>query len=655
MFGPLRFLVMLQKLYPFWRDAAQIEKSREKRLRALLKHAVERSPYYRERFAGLDVSRCGLSELPTLSKAEMMENFDELVTDPRLRKAELSEFVDNPVNLGRYYLGKYGVSHTSGSQGQPALIVQDREALALVFAAQFARVLPHLGRLIDPARMAVMTVQPGFYPSASAFAYLPWFLKPVFKVLHLTVSDPMADNIRKIEEFRPDYITGYASSLEAFGREEAEGRMNLSELGCLKQITNVAEPLSPKAGAWLENIFGAHVSDEYAMGECMALSSGCVAGRGAHVNSDLAILEVVDENNQPVPPGTEGARVLVTNLYNHVQPIIRYEIDDRVTMATAACNCGSLLPRIEKISGRSKDLLFIETGGERREVPYYLFLTGLHHVLEMAEHQIVQTGPKSFLIRAVPLAGQSIDTARVRQLVMDQVAAEGLEGLVDIDIEIVPGLPRGPSARSHASRTIMRSVRRPRRPLSGFHAPSPDASPGLLEHDLGAVRALGLATGEVSAALTEILPGLRDCALHGHRLAVVIAGGRALDLDVERGFEIPRHLRAARHSAAGELAGHVDDRFLAVAGQFILAALARVLFVARRHRVVLHVLVDAERHFLILGTEAFVHDGVQLPKPGLAFRQPLALRQGNRAEDTSRRGTCRHGNEPAEPHVWNSR
>lgn len=454
MFGPLRFLVTLQKLYPFWRDASEIEDKREKRLRALLKHAVERSPYYRERFAGLDISRCALSELPTLSKAEMMEHFDELVTDPRLKKADLSAFVDDPDNLGRYYLGDYGVSHTSGSQGQPALIVQDRDALNLVFATQFARgtklkrrFLPHLGRFINPARMVVLTVQPGFYPSASAFAYLPWFLKPIFKVLHLTVSDPMASNIRKIEEFRPDYITGYASSLEAFGREEAEGRMNLAELGCLKQITNVAEPLSAKAGAWLENVFGAHVTDEYAMGECMVLSSGCVAGRGAHVNADLAILEVVDANNRPVPPGTEGAKVLVTNLYNHVQPIIRYEVDDRVTMATTPCNCGSLLPRIEKISGRSKDLLFIESEGERREVPYYLFLTGLHHVLEMAEHQIVQTGPHNFLIRAVPLKGQSIDAARVRHLVMDQIVAEGLDGLVDVDIEIVPEIPRGPSGK----------------------------------------------------------------------------------------------------------------------------------------------------------------------------------------------------------------
>lgn len=454
MLGPIRFAATLQTLYPFWLDANKIKAKQEKRLRALLAHAISRSPYYRRRFAGLDVARCHLEDLPTLTKAEMMEHYDELVTDPRLKKDDLAAFTDDLHNLGRLNLGEYGVSHTSGSQGQPALIVQDQDALSLIFAVQFARAtklkrrfLPHLGRLFKPARMAVMTVKPGFYPSAAAFAYQPKYLSPMFKVLRLSYSDPMETNIRRLEEFRPDYITGYASALEALGREEAEGRMNLRRLRCLQQITNVAEPLSDASGAWLERVFDAHVTDEYAMGECMALTSGCTAGRGSHVNSDLAVLEVVDEKNRPVPPGTEGSKVLVTNLYNYVQPIIRYEVDDRVTMSGAPCSCGSPLPHVARIGGRTKDLLWIDDGGTRREVPYYVFLTPLHHVLELAEHQIVQTGPARFVIRAVPLRGKHLSTDRMRRLVMDHVREEGLESAITFDIEIVPEIPLGPSGK----------------------------------------------------------------------------------------------------------------------------------------------------------------------------------------------------------------
>ena len=454
MAGPFRFLATLQRLYPFWLTEQNVRETQEQRLRALLRHAVTHSPFYQRKFSRIDIERCALADLPTLTKAEMMENFDDLVTDRRLRKADLSDFVGDRTNLGRYYLGRYGISHTSGSQGQPALIVQDRDALSLIFAVQFARgtklkrrFLPHLGRFLNPARMAVLTIKPGFYPSAAAFAYLPGFLRPVFKILPISISEPIAESNRKLEAFKPHYITGYASALEAFGREQEEGRLRLREQECLGQITNVAEPLSAEKGKWLERVFGVHVSDEYAMGECLVLSSGCQAGRGAHVNADFAILEVVDQNNRPVPPGTEGSKVLMTNLYNHVQPFIRYEVDDRVTMGTEPCGCGSVLPYIKRISGRSKDLLWVEERGEKREVPYYTFLTGLHHALDMAEHQILQTGPRDFLIRAVPQKGRSIDAALIKRHVQEALDAEGLGDVVRFKIEVTPALPRGPSGK----------------------------------------------------------------------------------------------------------------------------------------------------------------------------------------------------------------
>lgn len=454
MLGLVRFAVTLQRLYPFWRDGSVVEERREQRLRALLRHAAANSPFYRRRLAGLDLERCALSDLPVLTKAEMMESFDELVTDRRLKKADLSRYMEDVGNLGKLYLGQYGVSHTSGSQGQPALIVQDRQALDLIFAVQFARgtrlkrrFLPHFGRFFNPARMAVLTIQPGFYPSSSAFAYRPPFLNPFFKVLRISVSDPMPENIRKLEAFRPQYLTGYASALEAFGREQAKGRLRLRELGCLEQITNVAEPLSEEAGARLEQLFGAHVADEYALGECMVLSSGCTVGRGSHLNADLAILEVVDEMNRPVPPGTEGSKVLVTNLYNHVQPIIRYEVDDRVTMATAPCPCGSLLPRIAKVGGRTKDLMWLDIGGKVHEMPYYTLLVALHGVLDIAEHQFVQTGRNRFLLRIAPNEGKHISAEWIRQRVLDAAKRDGYEGIFDLTVEIVPEIPRGPSGK----------------------------------------------------------------------------------------------------------------------------------------------------------------------------------------------------------------
>src|SRR5690242_273577 len=138
------------------------------RLRKLLHHVRRHSPFYRSRLRGIDLDACDLTDLPTLTKAEMMAHFDELVTDRRISRAGIEAFLANPGNLGKYYLGRYAVCHTSGSQGQPALVVQTRQNLMRGFAVQFARGHPlpkHMtvlfARLWEPARLAVVTQQPG--------------------------------------------------------------------------------------------------------------------------------------------------------------------------------------------------------------------------------------------------------------------------------------------------------------------------------------------------------------------------------------------------------------------------------------------------------------------------------------------------------------
>src|SRR5437763_707990 len=112
---------------------------KDRAFRRLLHHAAAHSPYYRRRLAGLDLDRCTVGDLPVLTKPELMEHFDEIVTDPRLKREEVAAFVHDESNLGKYYLGRYVVSHTSGSQGQPALLVQDQDQPLHLFAMQVAR------------------------------------------------------------------------------------------------------------------------------------------------------------------------------------------------------------------------------------------------------------------------------------------------------------------------------------------------------------------------------------------------------------------------------------------------------------------------------------------------------------------------------------
>ena len=176
-----------------------IRRRQHERLRALLRHAVAHSPFYRDKYRGIDVERCAATDLPPVTKTELMANFDRVVTDPEVTRAGLERFIDNPTNVGGLFLGKYPVCHTSGSQGQPMLVVQDRLVLDLLFAFQMTRgnvgyrklgPLEAVTRLFSPARLAVIISKPGFYPSAWAWQHLPEPMRPFLRMLFLPRNDP---------------------------------------------------------------------------------------------------------------------------------------------------------------------------------------------------------------------------------------------------------------------------------------------------------------------------------------------------------------------------------------------------------------------------------------------------------------------------------
>ena len=416
-------------------------KARESRLRHLLHHAYNRSPFYRKKFQGIDLTSCAISELPTLTKSEMMANLDEVFTDRELHRHDLECFISDTANIGILYRKKFVVCHTSGSQGQPALIVQDADAVLTTFAAQFARgiqvrrrFLPHIQRLLNPARIAVITQKPGFYASSTFFNFFPSAARRFLKLERLSVFDPPHKLVERLNTFQPNFVTAYTSTLELIAREQDAGHLGFRH--CLEQMTSISEPLPEIAAQRIESAFGVHVTNVYSVAECMALTCGCPASHGNHLNSELAVLEVVDADNRPVPDGVRGSKVLLTNLYNFVQPIIRYEIDDIVTMSPQICSCGSLLPLIQSVEGRTKDQLWIEAGGKRHN-PYFLFQAALQYETSLAEHQILQVGVNRFILRAVPLPGRHLSSDQLRKYVDQTFAAEDLAEVINLEIEIV--------------------------------------------------------------------------------------------------------------------------------------------------------------------------------------------------------------------------
>ena len=142
--------------------------------------------------------------------------------------------------------------------------------------------------------------------------------------------------------------------------EQTAGRLPCSSAA----LWSGGEGLSPVARTRLEHVFGCPLHNEYGASECLSIGYACREG-ALHVNADWVILEPVDRDYRPTPVGELSHTVLLTNLANAVQPIIRYDLGDRVRAKVGACACGNPLPAFQ-LEGRSDDVLTLARARRRR-------------------------------------------------------------------------------------------------------------------------------------------------------------------------------------------------------------------------------------------------------------------------------------------------
>ena len=156
------------------------------------------------------------------------------------------------------------------------------------------------------------------------------------------------DMVRALNDYQPDIMVMPPSAAARLADEQAAGRLAISP----RTILSSAEVLTDAARARFRAAWGADLYDTYVMTETGLIGAECPQRGGIHISEDLVIIESVDEQHQPVPHGTAGAKVLVTNLTNYAQPLIRYEVPDRITVSPDICRCGRPFTTIARIDPR---------------------------------------------------------------------------------------------------------------------------------------------------------------------------------------------------------------------------------------------------------------------------------------------------------------
>jgi putative adenylate-forming enzyme len=354
----------------------------QQRLDELVAHARAHSAFHRERLPAAGPVELGA--LPTMTKAQMMEHYDAVVCDPRLRRDPLLAWVE-ALRRDELYRGAFRVMTTSGSSGRKGLFVYDRAAWSWylgVFLRQSATmgVAPRVPR----RRLATLT---GALPAQMSRQLFHSVSVGAHRVLTLDLRAPIDALVAELNAFGPDMLTGYPSVLARLAEEQADGRLRLAP----ETLVTSSEQLTPQIATRLRDAFGVAPFDVYACTEGL-WGITCEHGQ-MHLFEDVALVENVDADGRPVPDGEAGARLLVTNLVNRVQPLIRLEVTDVMVLDRTPCPCGRTLVRATTIAGRADDVVRL-SGRDGRPVSVLPHEFGLiSHDRDVCEFQVVQHGP----------------------------------------------------------------------------------------------------------------------------------------------------------------------------------------------------------------------------------------------------------------------
>ena len=388
------------------------------RLRALrrLLAAAGKSSWHRRRLAGIDAARLSAADvasLPVMTKADLMDNFDDVITDRRITR-DLCERHLRDAADGAYLRGEYRVVASAGSSGRRGVFVYGWDAWAICWASMMR--FPHRDWAIDPALAGVRRV--AAVVAAARPAHVSAAFRHTFSTARtpehlIPVSQPTGQIVAALNRRQPTELIGFSSVLPQLAREAQAGRLRIAP----RRVMAISEPLLPEARAAIQQAWDVPAGSRYGMSE--GLFAG-FCGHASHLPDDLCLFEPVDAAGRPVPEGVRSQRVYVTNLYNHVLPLIRYEVTDEVTVLAGTCPCGSAFRRIADPQGRLDDT-FTYPGGV--SIHPHLFRSALGQHQQIIEYQVRQT-PRGAAIRVVTNA--PLDTVRVATMIRQALAAAGL-------------------------------------------------------------------------------------------------------------------------------------------------------------------------------------------------------------------------------------
>lgn len=452
-FDPVRLSAVCMDVAAAQRGTPEgIAQRQQTRLAALIEATLRGSRLYRALWPAGTSARTPLQQLPPVGRAQLMADFAGWVTDPALELDALRAFTADPTRIAQPWLGRYMVWESSGTSGQPGVFVQDAQAMAVNDALEALRRSPPPKPLLtgwfDPLglgdRMAFIGAIDGHFASTVSVRRLcainPWLAR---STRSFSLLEPLPALVQALNAFAPTAIATYPTAAALLADEAARGALRIRP----REIWTGGEYLAPAMRAHIARHLGGAVRNSYGASEFLAMAWECAHGQ-LHVNADWVVLEPVDEKFQPVPAGQPSASVLLTNLANHVQPLVRYDLGDQVTLPAGRCSCGSPLPVLQVQGRHDEPLVMAGRAGQSVTLLPLALSTVLEDHAGVFDFYLRQTDARTLELQ-LPLEGEAGQQALARCSAALSAFASTM-GLAPIAVRgtLGPTAPRGRSGKA---------------------------------------------------------------------------------------------------------------------------------------------------------------------------------------------------------------
>lgn len=391
-----------ERTLPYWPEE-KLRRLQDRRVRSIVRHAYRTVPFYREAMDRLGLRPGDIRSAEDLARLPAV-TIDDYARDP---ERYLSTSYRDRATFAAF---------TSGTSGYSRAIQFNRASLFRSLATRQRRrlvVASFTGRSLGYSEMTVATAASlstrlrEFYEAISAF--------PAALELRRSQVIPFGrpeDRLAELNAARPDVLIGYGSFIGLLFRWAWQHDLAVHRP---KLIVYGGEGIDPEDRALIEQRFGVPVCSTYQAAEAHAIAYQCELRQGFHVEIDQVAVRVVDRHGGRVGPGGTG-EMLVSNLTNRATVLLNFRLNDTVTLAARPCPCGRTLPLIERIVGRTDDIIVHPDG---YPIHALVAIDSVRLYPEVLQLQLIQEAPRRFLVRYVP--GRNADALQIESALEEKL------------------------------------------------------------------------------------------------------------------------------------------------------------------------------------------------------------------------------------------